>query len=65
MVNWVGVDVAGAADADVPNSSLIASPAPSNIAATTAPTAMWLVGNPAAAHPERAATRAAKNTAMA
>jgi hypothetical protein len=56
---------AGAAGVEVPNHSLIASPAPISIAARTAPMAMRLVGNPAVAHPARAATRAVKNTAMA
>jgi hypothetical protein len=48
-----------------PSSSLIARPAPSSMAATTAPMAILSVGNPAVAHPARAAMTAAKNTSTA
>jgi hypothetical protein len=58
----VGVDVVVVL---TPKYSLIASPAPSSIAATTAPIASLSVGNPAAAHPARVAITAAKNTAIA
>jgi hypothetical protein len=60
-----GVVGVGAAVVVVPSHSLIASPAPISIAATTAPTARRVVGNPAVAHPARAATKAVKKTAIA